>query len=292
MLLEQKVQYNTLRVSGLDIFYREAGKRDLPTVLLMHGFPSSSHMFRRLIPFLADEGFHVVAPDLPGFGYSSYPSVKDFKYSFENYCEIISSFIEKMELKEFALYLHDYGSAIGMRVALKHPGKITALIFQNGNSYEEGLGKEWDSAKQYWDNPTKENKDKLPEWLNEEGTRQQYLAGVPENQVALFSPDNWTLDWALMNRPGHLEAQFILFEDYRSNRKYFPKFQDFFRQNQLPTLVIWGKFDVYFSVAEAQCYKHDIPDAETHIIEAGHKALESHFDEIAPIILDFLKRNI
>lgn len=285
-------EHKTIKVAGLDIFYREAGNPSHPTLLLMHGFPSSSHMFRHLIPALARENYHVIAPDFPGFGYSSYPTMADFEYTFENYSEIISSFVEKKHLEKFALYLHDYGSAIGMRVALMHPEKVSALIFQDGNSYEEGLGKEWDTTKEYWDHPTKENKDKLPEWLNAEGTRQQYIAGVPENQISLFSPDTWILDWALMNRPGHIEAQFALFEDYKTNRKYFPKFHDFFRKTQLPTLVIWGKYDAYFSVAEAQCYKKHIPDAEIHILEAGHKALESHFEEIAPIILHFLKRKL
>ncbi len=289
---KQKVFHNILEVDGLNIFYREAGAPSNPAILLMHGFPSSSHMFRYLIPALAQENYYVIAPDFPGFGYSSYPAAAHFQYSFDNYGRIISAFVEKKQLKKFALYLHDYGSTIGMRVALMHPEKITALIFQDGNSYEEGLGKEWDTTKEYWDNPTKENRDKLPEWLNAEGTRQQYVAGIPDSQIPLFSPDTWTLDWALMNRPGHIEAHFTLFEDYKHNREYYPKFHAFFRAAQLPTLVIWGKYDAYFNVAEAECYRRDIPDAEIHILDAGHKALESHFPEISAIMLDFLKRKI
>lgn len=286
----EKVLHKTLDIDGLNIFYREAGDPSRPAILLMHGFPSSSHMFRRLLPALAQEGYYAIAPDFPGFGYSSYPPADSFPYTFERYAHIISSFVEKMPLQKFALYLHDYGSAIGMRVALMHPEKVTALIFQDGNSYEEGLGKEWDTTKAYWDSPTKENRDRLPEWLNAEGTRQQYVAGVPEEQLPLFSPDTWTLDWALMNRPGHIEAHFALFEDYRTNREYFPKFQAFFRQTRLPALVIWGRYDAYFSVAEAACYQRDLPDAEIHILEAGHKALESHFEEISPLVISFLHR--
>jgi len=292
MNLEYQVFHRTLDVNGINIFYREAGNPADPAILLMHGFPSSSHMFRYLIPALAKDHYYVVAPDLPGFGFSDYPAAKDFEYSFANYSRIISSFVTKKQLNRFALYLHDYGSTIGMRVALIHPEKITALVFQDGNSYEEGLGKEWDTTKAYWNNPTKENREKLPEWLNAEGTRQQYVAGVPEEQLSLFSPDTWTLDWALMNRPGHIDVQFTLFEDYKTNREYYPEFQDFFRKKQLPALVIWGKYDAYFSVAEAACYKKDLPDAEIHILEAGHKALESHFGEICPIMLDFLKRKL
>lgn len=286
----QKVYYRTLDVEGLNIFYREAGDPASPVILLVHGFPGSSFMFRRLIPVLAQAGWYVIAPDLPGFGYSSYPSVNAFEYSFANYGRVLSSFVEKKQLNKLALYLHDYGSPVGMRMALQHPGKITALVFQDGNSYEEGLGKEWDTAKEYWDNPTEENKAKLPEWLNEEGTKQQYLAGIPEEQVPLYSPDAWTLDWTLMNRPGHTDAHFRLFEDYKTNRHFFPAFRDFFRKMQLPTLVIWGKYDAYFSVAEAACYKKDNPGAEIHILEAGHKALESHYEEIGYILLVFLRK--
>lgn len=289
---KQKVFHRTMEVDGLNIFYREAGNPADPAILLMHGYPNSSFLYRRLIPVLAAENYHVIAPDFPGMGFSSYPTAETFPYTFSNYSNIISSFAEKKQLNKFALYLHDYGSLIGMRVALKHPEKITALIFQDSNAYEEGLGKEWDASKAYWDNPTKENREKIGEFLNEEGCRQQYLAGVPEDQIPLFSPDAWTLDWTLMNRPGHTEALFSLFEDNRNNRAYFPEFQEFFRNFQPPTLVIWGKYDAFYSVAEAPCYKRDIPDAEIHILDAGHKLLESHFEEIAPVILDFLKRNI
>ncbi|WP_160716687.1 alpha/beta fold hydrolase [Chitinophaga solisilvae] len=289
---KHKVYHNTISVGDLDIFYREAGNPADPAILLMHGYPNSSFLYRRLIPFLADHHYHVIAPDFPGFGYSSYPSAATFEYTFQHYSQVLSAFTEQIKLTQFALYLHDYGSVIGMRVALLHPEKITALIFQDSNAYEEGLGKEWDACKVYWDHPTKENREKIGEFLNEEGARRQYLAGIPEDQVPLFTPDTWTLDWVLMNRPGHIDALFSLFEDYKNNRAYFPKFQEFFRNVQPPALVIWGKYDAFYSVAEAPCYKRDMPDAEIHILDAGHKLLESHFEEVAPLILDFLNRKI
>lgn len=289
---QHKVFHRNIEVNGLNIFYREAGNPANPAILLMHGYPNSSFLYRRLIPALAAEGFYAIAPDFPGMGYSAYPSQEEFPYTFENYANTISAFVEKKQLKKFALYLHDYGSVIGMRVALKHREKVTALMFQDSNAYEEGMGKEWDACKVYWDNPTKENREKIGEFLNEEGCKAQYLAGVPEGQAELFTPDAWTLDWNLMNRPGHTEALFSLFEDYPSHRALLPKFQEFFRSARLPTLVIWGKYDAFYSVAEAPCYKRDNPDAEIHILEAGHKVLESHFEELAPVILDFLKKNI
>ncbi len=287
---QPKVFHRNIDVNGLNIFYREAGNPADPAILLMHGYPNSSFLYRRLLPALAAENFYAIAPDFPGHGYSSYPTLAEFPYTFANFANVVAAFAEKKQLHKFALYLHDYGSLIGMRVALMHPEKITALIFQDSNAYEEGLGKEWDACKVYWDNPTKENREKIGEFLNEEGARKQYLAGVPEDQAALFTPDAWTLDWNFMNCPGHTESLFSLFEDYKHNRTLFPKFQELLRNTRPPTLVIWGKYDAFYSVAEAPCYRRDNPDAEIHVFEAGHKVLESHFEEIAPIILDFLKR--
>lgn len=287
-----QVNYKTVALNGLDIFYREAGNPAAPAILLLHGYPNSSFLFRNLIPVLAAENYYVIAPDFPGFGYSSYPAAGEFQYTFENYSKVLSEFVEKMQLKKFAVYLHDYGSVIGMRMVLMHPEKITALIFQDSNAYEEGLGKEWDASKAYWDNPTAENRKAIGEFLNFEGCRAQYLAGVPEDQISLFTPDTWTLDWTFMNRPGHIENLFSLFEDYKHNRVYFPRFQEFFRKVRPPMLVIWGKHDAYYSVAEATCYKRDNPDTEVHVLDAGHKALESHFTEIATLILDFLTRKV
>lgn len=286
-----RVLHRSVEVEGLEIFYREAGPPDAPTILLLHGFPSSSHMFRHLIPALADR-FHLVAPDLPGFGYSSFPDPGEFDYSFESYGRVMDGFVRALGLDRFAIYLHDYGCPTGLRLALRGPERVTALIVQDGNAYEEGLGKEWDDAKAYWQEPTEENRRRIPEWLDAEGTRRQYTAGVPEEQLPLYSPDTWTLDWERMRRPGNVEVQFALFADYRTNVEMYPRFQEFFRTRRPPTLVIWGRHDAYFTVAEAECYRRDLPDAEVHVLDAGHKALESHLDEIAGLMRGFLERTL
>ena len=286
-----KVHHQTVVVNGLDIFYREAGSRRAPGVLLLHGFPSSSFMFRHLLPALADR-YRVVAPDYPGFGYSAFPSADQFDYSFENYARLLDAFTQAVGLDRYVLYLHDYGCPIGLRLALLHPDRVTGLIVQDGNAYEEGLGPPWDATKAYWREPTPENRKRLPEWLNAKGTREQYTAGVPDEQIELFAPDTWTLDWMLMSRPGNVEVQFELFTDYRSNVQLYPSFQEFFRKYRPPALVIWGKHDAYFDVAEAACYRRDLPEAEIHVLDAGHKALETHGGEITQLIRDFLARQI
>jgi pimeloyl-ACP methyl ester carboxylesterase len=289
--MTDKVHHQTIVVDGVDIFYREAGSRDAPGVLLLHGFPSSSFMFRHLISALADR-YHVVAPDYPGFGYSAFPSSDQFDYSFANYARIMDLFTQSVGLERYAFYLHDYGCPIGLRLALLHPNRVTGLIVQDGNAYEEGLGPPWDTAKAYWRDPTLENRKRLPEWLNAEGTREQYTAGIPAELIRLCAPDTWTLDWALMSRPGNVDVQFALFTDYRTNVEMYPKFQEFFRKHSPPALVIWGKYDAYFDVAEAECYRRDLPDAEVHILAAGHKALETHGAEITQLMRAFLTRTL
>jgi pimeloyl-ACP methyl ester carboxylesterase len=286
-----KVHHQTIPVNGLDIFYREAGSRKAPGLLLLHGFPSSSFMFRHLLPALADR-YRVVAPDYPGFGYSSFPSSDQFDYSFENYARVLDLFTQAAGLDRYVLYLHDYGCPIGLRLALLHPDRVTGVIVQDGNAYDEGLGPSWDTAKAYWREPTPENRKRLPEWLNAEGTREQYTAGIPDELIPLCAPDTWTLDWMLMSRPGNVEVQFELFTDYQTNVQLYPRFQEFFRNYRPPALVIWGKHDVYFDVAEAECYKRDLPEAEIHVLGAGHKALETHGEEITQLIRDFLARKL
>jgi pimeloyl-ACP methyl ester carboxylesterase len=286
-----KVLHQIVAVDGLEIFYREAGTRRAPGVLLLHGFPSSSFMFRHLLPALADR-YRVVAPDYPGFGYSSFPDPDQFDYSFENYARVLDVFTRTVELDRYVLYLHDYGCPIGLRLALLHPDRVTGLIVQDGNAYEEGLGPQWHTARAYWREPTPENRERLPEWLNAEGTREQYTAGVPAEQIPLYAPDTWTLDWALLSRPGNVEVQFGLFTDYRTNVQLYPRFQEFFREYCPPVLVIWGKHDAYFDVAEAECYRRDLPEAEVHVLDAGHKALETHCAEITELIRDFLARKL
>ena len=248
-------------------------------------------MFRHLLPALADR-YRVVAPDYPGFGYSSFPDRDQFEYSFENYARVVNAFTQVVGLDRCVLYLHDYGCPIGLRLALLHPNRVTGLIVQDGNAYEEGLGSQWDTAKAYWREPTQANRERMPDWLNARGTREQYTAGAPAEQIPLFAPDTWTLDWALMSRPGNVEAQFDLFTDYRTNVELYPRFQEFFRTRRPPALVVWGRHDAYFDVAEAECYKRDLPEAEVHVLDAGHKALETHGAEITDLIRDFLSRKI
>lgn len=239
-----ETRHRTIVVDGLNIFYREAGSKSAPVVLLLHGFPSSSHMFRHLIPALA-ERYRVIAPDYPGFGHSSSPDRSKFQYSFDAYARIIDRFTQAIGLDRYALYIQDYGAPVGLRLALRRPERIASLIVQNGNSYEEGLSAAWDPLKAYWRAPTAENREKLRAWLNRDGTRLQYTAGLPDDLLERLSPDNWSLDWALLGRPGNIDLQLDLFGDYQSNIALYPKFQEFFRTVRPPTLIVWGRFDPF-----------------------------------------------
>ncbi|HEX7111934.1 MAG TPA: alpha/beta hydrolase [Mizugakiibacter sp.] len=285
------VKHRSVEVDGIRIFYREAGPADAPVVLLLHGFPTSSHMFRHLIPGLADR-YHVIAPDYPGFGYSDFPDPARFKYSFASYADIIDRFTRKLGLDRYALYIQDYGAPVGLRLALLAPERVTALIVQNGNAYAEGLSDQWDPLKAYWREPTKVNREKLRGWLNADGMRLQYAAGLPESELELLSPDTWTLDWSLLNRPGNIDVQLDLFGDYKSNVDLYPRFQEFFRKYHPPTLVAWGKFDPFFTTAGATAYQRDLPDAEIHLLDAGHFALETRGTEVTTLIRDFLGRRL
>jgi len=276
-------------VDGLKIFYREAGSKDSPTVLLLHGFPTSSHMFRNLIPALADR-FHVLAPDLPGFGYSDSPGREQFRYTFENLAKVIDRFTQKLGLDHYAIYVFDYGAPVGLRLALAHPERITAIISQNGNAYEEGLSQGWNPIQKYWKDPTAENRAALREFLKPEATKWQYLHGVPDE--SLVAPEAYELDSALLARPGNDEIQLDLFLDYASNVALYPKFQEYFRTKQPPLLAVWGKNDPFFLPPGAEAFKRDNPKAEVHFYETGHFALETHYGEIADAIRDFLSRNV
>jgi pimeloyl-ACP methyl ester carboxylesterase len=287
--MNRQIIHQTATVDGVNIFYREAGDRKNPTILLLHGFPTSSIMFKNLMVALADR-FHLVAPDYPGFGFSDFPSVKAFEYSFENIARYMEKFTQAIDLKSFAIYLHDYGSYIGMRICLKNPDKIDAIIVQNGNNYLEGHGPGWEESKEYWKNPTKEKKKKVYAFLSEEGTKEQYFAGVPKELHQNISPESWILDWERLSRPKNLHMQYRLNCTYPTNFELFPAFQEYFRKYQPPALIIWGKYDVYYDVAEAHCYKKDLPKAETHILEGGHMALETNFDEVLTLIRNFLTK--
>jgi pimeloyl-ACP methyl ester carboxylesterase len=279
-----KVHYNTIRIRDLDVFYRDAGPKDAPVLLLLHGFPTSSNMFRNLIPRLA-ESFRVIAPDYPGYGFSSMPDHKAFPYTFENVTSIVEELTEKLELTKYTLYVMDYGAPIGYRLALLHPEKISGLIVQNGNAYEEGLLEFWDPIKKYWHDATPENRAALTFMVSPETTKWQYQNGV--SNTGLLDPTTWTLDQALLDRPGNGDIQLDMLFDYGSNVPLYPEFQAFFRQYKPPTLIVWGKNDFIFPPEGAVPYKRDLPNVETHLIDTGHFALETHGEEIATHIKRF-----
>ncbi|MGC1301195.1 MAG: alpha/beta hydrolase [Caulobacteraceae bacterium] len=280
-----QVAYRRIDVDGVEVFYREAGSRGRPTLLLLHGFPTSGHMFRDLIPMLADR-YHVVAPDLPGFGQSAMPLDGAFAYSFENLARVIGRFTEVVRLPRFALYVFDYGAPVGLRLALQHPERITALISQNGNIYEEGLSAGWDAMKSYWAAPTQAYRESLRAAFTPDATRYQYLQGVDD--PGRVSPDGPALDDLYLARPGAHEVQLDLFTDYGANVALYPQFQAYLREHRPPVLAVWGDKDPYFLPAGALAFRRDAPDAEVHFFPTGHFALETHGAEIARAIETFL----
>ena len=278
-------RYRTIGVDGLDVFYREAGDAGSPDLLLLHGFPSSSHMFRDLIPRLADR-FHVVAPDLPGFGRTAMPARDEFEYTFDNISRVIERFADLVGLGRFAVYAFDYGAPTGFRIAMRHPGRITAIISQNGNAYEEGLSAGWDPIRAYWREPSAANREALRSFLTPGATLWQYTHGVPD--AASVSPDGYSLDDFYLARPGADEIQLDLFRDYASNVALYPAFQDYFRTRRPPLLAVWGKNDPFFLPAGAEAYRRDIPEADVRLYDTGHFALETHAEPIAEAIREFL----
>ena len=286
-----KVSHKTVKVGDLDIFYREAGPKDAPTILLLHGFPTSSQMFRNLIPALADK-YHVVAPDYPGYGHSSMPPHDKFTYTFDNLAKVIDEFTEKVGLTKYALYVQDYGAPVGYRLAVKHPERITAIVVQNGNAYDEGLDNDfWKPIKAYWKEPkSKEKRDAIRNLLTYEATKWQYTNGVKNPE--LVSPDGAAHDQFLLDRKGNDEIQLDLFLSYGSNPPLYPKWQEYFRKHQPPMLIAWGKNDQIFPAAGAEPYKRDLKTLEYHLLDAGHFALESNGDEIARLMRDFLGKHV
>jgi len=282
------VHFKTARVNGQDIFYREAGSQNAPVILLLHGFPTSSNMFRNLIPRLAGS-FHVVAPDYPGFGQSSMPDRKTFSYTFENYAEIVDQLAQHLKLDKYSLYVMDYGAPVGYRLALKHPERVQALIVQNGNAYDEGLREFWDPIKKYWKDASPENRAALHFFVDAKSTRWQYENGAGD--LTLLDPTTWALDQIGLDRPGNRDIQMDLFYDYRTNVSLYPEFQAFFRTNQPPTLIVWGKNDLIFPPEGAASYSRDLKNIETHLLDTGHFALETHGEVIASRIESFLAKN-
>jgi pimeloyl-ACP methyl ester carboxylesterase len=279
------ITYRKATVDGHAIFYREAGRPDAPAVLLLHGFPTSSHMFRDLIPLLA-ERFRVVAPDLPGFGFSDSPDRAAFPYTFDRLAAIIDRFTTIVGLERFAVYVFDYGAPIGFRLALAHPERITAVISQNGNAYEEGLSEGWNPIQAYWREPTEARRAALRGFLTLEATKGQYTHGVAD--PSLIAPESYTLDSALLARPGNAEIQLDLFLDYASNVALYPQFQAYLRTHRPPVLAVWGRNDPFFLPAGAEAFRRDVPDAEIRFLDTGHFALETHVAEIAAAMKDFL----
>jgi pimeloyl-ACP methyl ester carboxylesterase len=281
--------YRTKEIGGIKIFYREAGPEDGPVVLLLHGFPTSSHMFRNLIPALADR-YRVIAPDYPGYGQSDMPDRATFAYTFDRFGEVVEGLLDQLGVTSFAMYVMDYGAPVGWRLALKHPERVTGLIVQNGNAYEEGLKEFWDPIKAYWADHSEAHRKALYVLVAPETTKFQYTDGVAD--LSRISPDNWVHDQALLDRPGNADIQMDIFYDYRTNLPLYPAVQAYFRKHRPPTLIVWGKNDKIFPADGAHPYKRDLPEVEFHLIDTGHFALEDKADEMVPLIRDFLGRTV
>ncbi|WP_338787210.1 alpha/beta hydrolase [Metabacillus sp. FJAT-53654] len=285
------VHYKTVKINNINIFYREAGNSSNPTILLLHGFPSSSHMYRNLITQLMDE-YHIIAPDFPGFGNSDQPGLDEFEYTFDNLAHVTNDFVKKLKLERFSIYVQDYGAPVGFRMANNYPERIQAIITQNGNSYEEGLLSAWDPIRALWEDPSEENKNNLRALLSAESsfTKTLYINGTrnPER----ISPDAWNIDQFVLDRPGNKEIQLALFYDYRNNVKQYPSWQEYFRTYQPPTLVVWGKNDAFFGPEGALAFQRDLKDCDVHLLNTGHFALEEDLDVITNLIKQFLKERL
>jgi len=279
-----------VEADGVSVFYREAGPADAPVVLLLHGFPASSFQYRELIPRLADK-YRVIAPDLPGFGFTEMPETRQYKYSFDALAKTMVAFTDALGLKRYALYVFDYGAPTGFRLAMAHPERVTAIVSQNGNAYEDGLGDAWAPIRKYWRDPSGANREEVRKAaVSFEGIKFQYVHGVPNPEA--IKPEGYWLDYALVNRPGNTDIQLDLFLDYQNNVKLYPKFQEYFRKAKPPLLAIWGKNDPFFIPPGAEAYKRDIPNATVQFLDTGHFALETHVDEIAAAVRELLQKAI
>ncbi|WP_166359642.1 alpha/beta fold hydrolase [Pseudomonas akapageensis] len=284
------IAYKFVEADGVKVFYREAGAVDAPVLLLLHGFPSSSHQFRDLIPLLADK-YRLIAPDLPGFGFTEVPTERNYVYTFDAIGETVRQFVDVLELKRYAMYFFDYGAPTGLRLALAYPDRVSAIVSQNGNAYLEGLGDAWAPIREYWADPSHTNRQVINDAiLHLEGTRWQYVEGVSNPEV--IAPEAYYLDALLLERPGNKDIQLDLFFDYQNNLKLYPEFQQFFRDTQVPTLAIWGKGDPFFIPPGAEAYKRDNPNAVVELLDTGHFALETHAEHIAQRIVEVVGNDI
>jgi pimeloyl-ACP methyl ester carboxylesterase len=283
----RSISYQTVEIDGLNIFYREAGPADAPTMLLLHGFPSSSRMWGPLLPLLADK-YHLIAPDYPGFGHSSAPSPPSFEYTFDNLARVIGELTTKLGITSYILFMQDYGGPVGFRMALAHPERIRGMIIQNAVSHEQGLSPLWETRRKYWADPVHELANLKANFTSFEATRQRHIGSSPKAER--YDPDTWTDEYAFLTRPGQADIQATLFLDYRTNVASYPRWQNWLHAIQPPLLVLWGKYDPSFTVAGATAYAGDVPKAEIHILEAGHFALDEATDEIASLVRDFLER--
>ena len=282
-------RHHRVEVDGLTVFYREAGPVNGPTLLLLHGFPTSSFQYRELMLRLADR-YRVIAPDLPGFGFTEVPPERGYKYTFDALAETLLAFVNKLALHRYAMYVFDYGAPTGFRLAMMDPSRVTAIVSQNGNAYEEGLGDAWQPIQRYWREPTQEHRDAIRTGLTSEGMRDEYSVGIPD--PSLIKPEGYTLDAALLARPGNIDIQLDLFLDYANNVKLYPKFQEYFRTAKPPLLAIWGEFDPYFVPAGANAFKRDIPAAQVQFLPTGHFALETHVEEVSVAVRQFLEQRL
>jgi pimeloyl-ACP methyl ester carboxylesterase len=282
----QRTLIHRVEADGLSVFYREAGPRDAPVLLLLHGFPASSFQYRELIPRLADQ-YRVIAPDIPGFGFTEVPLKRGYQYTFDTLAQTMLAFTDALQLKRYALYVFDYGAPTGFRLAMNRPERVAAIVSQNGNAYEEGLGDAWAPIRHYWSEPSSANREAIRKVLNLEGMRREYSSGIPNPEV--IAPEGYTLDAALLARPGNVDIQLDLFLDYANNVKLYPKFQEYFRKWKPPLLAIWGRFDPYFIPAGAEAFRRDIPEATVQFLDTGHFALETHVEEVAEAMRNFLE---
>ncbi|WP_432939273.1 alpha/beta fold hydrolase [Kribbella sp. CA-253562] len=282
-----KTRHLYREVDELSVHYREAGTPSSTAVVLLHGFPSSSYSFRAVLPVLGEHNY-VVAPDLPGFGFSDAPTLDDYDYTFEHLSQVIEELLAQLGIERYVLYVTDFGTPVGYLLALRHPDRVQGLVVQNGNTHEAGLNDAWDSARRFWSDPSDENRAALPEWLNFAGTRDQYLGGLPPHVQDLHPRESWHLDWERLSRPGNLDVQFQLFTDYRHHVARFPEIAAYHEQHQPPCLVLWGRHDPYFDIAEVMAYHRDLAVLDAHLYDGGHFLLDTHAPEVAELLVTFV----